>query len=1246
MKFLWPSIRPPTIGAAFVAISLIASTHQALAQSTVTWNTGNSSVAGNWSTGTFPSVDDTVVSGNANLTLNSALNVKSWTWANSGNLGFTIANGGSLTLDGGVGVYAGGATARSLTVSQTDSIATLISASSFGSRGLTVVSATSTETAYFVIQPGLTYNPAQGVTPNGSVNIANAANRNGVLSVSGSLTGFNTVTLGAATGSGTAKFVIDGGVVSGGISILAAAGGTSSIVFKSGTLSRPNTASLQIYSANASPLSIALGSTGSRVVDAGGLVTVMPTARFVDETTGGSLTKTGTNTLVLQGENTYTGDTVITSGTLRIENVAQQVLSGTVGGTGNKVISGLASTAGLFIGQAVTGSGITANSYITALTGTSVTVSGSGTPGAVSATFTAANGTLQGSTLNYSNQGGVLSFGQSTALTIGGIKGSQNLALTNASNAAVALTLGGNGQSTDYSGVLSGGGSLTKTGIGALTLGGANTFSGLLTVGEGSLSISTINNASTNGPLGNSTNAVVLGSSGSVGTLSYTGANASSNKPFTAATGGTAAFSVTDSTATLTLSAAIGGSGDVTFGGPGSYVLSGGLSGGGNVFKTGTGTLTLSVGNSQANTTVSGGQLNVNHLAALGTPAGTLSMAAGTRLDNTSGAPVTITNPKSISLGSSLTFLGSNDLDLGTGNVTLSGNTEFNITANELTLSGDVLGTGYGITKTGTGTLRLDGLSGSHSFNGNSFVNAGTLLIEGGAVLGGGTNTVVTVADGAFLQIGASAGLGNVTVVSRPGGLVTATVVNANQTFDQSGTLTTSNANFNGVQTIQSGVTITTGHNYLGTIPATSTAGRIVFQDNAAIRVTAGFELDAKQGISLASGTAIFNADANQALLIPSSVAGSGGIRKIGAGNVRLTGSNTYSGGTVIEEGIVGISYGESLGDTNGRLTLDGGTIVAAQVLSGGTISSVTIDSARPFVLTNGKTSGMDAQTGLTLRYDGAITEENSSSAAAGLRIGSGSPRQGMVILGGVNTYRGDTTISYGSLKLASGGSFATSARIIVGDAGSSGVVLDLTEKSSFSIGASQTLMGGGTVTLGSNTVLTVSGTFSPGNSPGLFTYSSGTTLLDGTTLMEIWGTSRATSASHGDGFYDAVNVMNGGLLDFNDSILTLSFDSLFSEGGSFDLFKTFDTASFAGNFGSVNVIGSYYTGLTWTQMGSTWESSPAINGETLSFNAASGTLSVVIVVPEPGAAAIAGIGITLAVWSLGKRRRHIGSHS
>ena len=71
---------------------------------------------------------------------------------------------------------------------------------------------------------------------------------------------------------------------------------------------------------------------------------------------------------------------------------------------------------------------------------------------------------LQGSTLDYSNYGGTLSFGALAAANLGGLMGSQNLSLANATSAAVALSVGGNGQSTTYSGQLSGAGSLTKLG--------------------------------------------------------------------------------------------------------------------------------------------------------------------------------------------------------------------------------------------------------------------------------------------------------------------------------------------------------------------------------------------------------------------------------------------------------------------------------------------------------------------------------------------------------------------------------------------------------------------------------------------------------------------------------------------------------------------------------------------------------------------------------------------------------------
>ena len=101
----------------------------------------------------------------------------------------------------------------------------------------------------------------------------------------------------------------------------------------------------------------------------------------------------------------------------------------------------------------------------------------------------AAVAALQDSTLDYNGFGGTLSFGSLTTATFGGLEGSQNLPLTNIPSAPLALLVGGNGQSTVYSGVLSGPGSLVKLGSGMLTLNGADTFTGLTTVEAGVLAL-------------------------------------------------------------------------------------------------------------------------------------------------------------------------------------------------------------------------------------------------------------------------------------------------------------------------------------------------------------------------------------------------------------------------------------------------------------------------------------------------------------------------------------------------------------------------------------------------------------------------------------------------------------------------------------------------------------------------------------------------------------------------------------
>ena len=95
------------------------------------------------------------------------------------------------------------------------------------------------------------------------------------------------------------------------------------------------------------------------------------------------------------------------------------------------------------------------------------------------------------------------------AFTFGGLAASSagtgsNLALLNDASTPIALTVGGNNNSTTYKGVLSGGGSLIKTGSGTLVLAGANTCTGTTTVSAGTLQVdgsttspTTVNNGAT-----------------------------------------------------------------------------------------------------------------------------------------------------------------------------------------------------------------------------------------------------------------------------------------------------------------------------------------------------------------------------------------------------------------------------------------------------------------------------------------------------------------------------------------------------------------------------------------------------------------------------------------------------------------------------------------------------------------------------------------------------------------------------
>ena len=255
----------------------------------------------------------------------------------------------------------------------------------------------------------------------------------------------------------------------------------------------------------------------------------------------GSLTKVGAGTLLLANSNTYTGGTSINAGTLQLGDGIS--VNGSVSGNiTDKAALVFANPNSQTYSGVISGAG----SVVKAAAGTLV--------------LSGANTYTGGTTIN----AGTLQLGDGISAN-GSVAG--NITDT-------AMLVFANPNSQTYSGVISGAGSVVKTAAGTLVLSGANSFTGGLSVQQGTLSIPTINNVGTSGALGAGPS-VSLGSTGQTGALEYTGGTASSNMQFSLAAGGSGMFQVDTASTSLSLSGVVSGSGALSKSGPGTLILSG-----------------------------------------------------------------------------------------------------------------------------------------------------------------------------------------------------------------------------------------------------------------------------------------------------------------------------------------------------------------------------------------------------------------------------------------------------------------------------------------------------------------------------------------------------------------------------------------------------------------------------------------------------------------------------------------------
>ncbi|EAA9316063.1 AIDA autotransporter-like protein ShdA [Salmonella enterica subsp. enterica] len=834
---------------------------------------------------------------------------------------------------------------------------------------------------------------------------------------------------------------------------------------------------------------------------------------------GQSLTKTGAGTLILNAENTYTGGTLISDGTLVASNVEAL---GTGDITDNAVLE--LNTGGDF-DNAISGSGQVVKSGDETLT-----LSGSNT--------------YTGGTII---SGGTLVATNVEALGTGDVT----------DNATLELNTGG-----DFDNAIGGTGSVVKSGDKTLTLSGANSYTGGTTISGGTLVASNVealgsgdvtDNATlelnTGGDFANN-----IGGTGSVvksgdktltlsGTNSYTGGTTISGGTLVA--NNVEALGTGDVTNNATLELNTGGDFDNA------------ISGSGQVVKSGDKTLTLSGANSYSGaTTISGGTLIATHVNALGT--GAIDNRASLLLDASGQFTVTDLTTESggnteIGAGSTLQATTLTQKSDSTLTINLNGNTVDPVihAASQVSLAGtlDITGVGDVLDSDPASTDDLDTF---------------TLIASDKTIAGDFEKLTVAGMDADladFITVD-----GRIDDTGKQYELTTALTWYADRddaVTDAHGTFNLTNADGSfAVNTVLENVDATldpaSATGWDGTSLIKQGAGTLIL--NAENTYTGGTTISggtlvATNVDALGSGDVTDDAtlELNTGGTFDNAIGGSGQVEKSGDGTLTLSGSNTYTGGTTINDGTLIATSVDALG--SGDVT-DNATLA---LNTGGTFDNAISGSGQ--VVKSGDDvltlSGANSYSGGTLISDGTLVASNVEALGSGdvtndavleLNTGgtfdntiSGSGRvvksgDGALTLSGANSYSGGTLISDGTL---------IAGRVDVLGSG------DVTDNATLELNTGGTfdnaISGSGQVVKSGDDVLTLSGANS---------YSGGTLISDGTLVasnVEALGTGDVTDnatleMNTGGDFINNIGG-TGRVEKSGDDALTLSGSNTYTGG-------------------------------------------------------------------------------------------------
>lgn len=500
-----------------------------------------------------------------------------------------------------------------------------------------------------------------------------------------------------------------------------------------------------------------------------------------------------------------------------------------------------------------------------------------------------------------------------------------------------------------------------------------------------------------------------------------------------------------------------------------------------------------------------------------------------------------------------------------------------------------------GIQKLGQGTLILGG---ANTFTGGLTLSSGTLQISSDSNLGDAAGAVTI---NSTLKTTANVSLGSSRAVSGAGTLDIA----PGTTLTSSGSFNLSSTTLASAGTLDlQGATRSVGVLTFGTAAVVNGSGAISASGLTATNVTSGSAI-INPAITFTSGDKTVDVGSGGTLLLNGDIAGTTGrILKTGAGTLVASGSNSTSG--------------YRLG-ASGASPTNGGTLILAAAAASGTASQLqlnygTLQATAPSTFTNGFSIG--GRTGAVAVIGGT---------AATTFSGSTSFFRATATSGELRLDVNNATILSGTIGATSGGGSATG--ITLGGTGSltlnGGAALTeaITLQDSLDFVVNNSLAGsvnvangtllGGTGTIAGAVSVLGGGIVAPGTSPGTLTVNNIFSLA-GTSVLEFE-------------LNAADQTVGSGVNDLIAGVTNLTLDGVLNVTGS-------------GDFTAIVAPATWrlfnYSGIL-TNNTLTLGSTPTLAaGQSFTLDTATSGQVNLVVIPEPGSVALAGIGLAAAAWA------------